>query len=340
MASSGELAIVKTDADGAASEVDDTQLLDGYSRAVTGVYDEVGPTVVSIRVTLAASPRRSRLPYAEDPATGAGSGVIVTPDGFILTNEHVVHAARRIDVALIDGRELRADLIGSDPSTDLALLKVSADKLPAAELGDSARLRPGQLVIALGNPFGFQNTVSAGIVSALGRSLRGESGRLIDGVIQSDVAMNPGNSGGPLVDSSGRVVGINIAIIRAAQGISFSIPANTARFVLTELMSHGKVRRGKLGIEARVRPIPRRFQRYLGHEAPTLVEVLGLERGGPAERAGIVPGDFVFAVGETHIATMDDLHRILSGAVPGTELDLHIWRREGIRQVSIRAGEA
>lgn len=266
--------------------------------------------------------------------------MIVTPDGFILTNDHVVNGARRVDVVLIDGRELRAEVIGRDPATDLALTKVNADKLPAAELGDSDRLRPGQLVIALGNPLGFQNTVSAGIVSAIGRSLRAESGWLIEGVIQSDVAMNPGNSGGPLVDSSGRVVGINIAIIRAAQGISFSIPANTARFVLTELVTHGRVRRAKLGIEARVRPIPRRFQRYLGHEAPTLVEVLGLERGGPAERAGIVPGDLIFSVGETHVASMDDLHRILSAAGPGTELNLHLWRREGIRQVSIRATEA
>ncbi len=327
-------------ASSAGPEREDVELLDAYSRAVTGVYDLVGPTVVSIRVQFNELTDRYRPQPTEEPPGGAGSGVIVTPDGFILTNDHVVNGAKAVQATLIDGRTLQADVVGRDPATDLALIKVYSATLPAATLGDSDLVRPGQLVIALGNPLGFQNTVSAGIVSALGRSLRGESGRLIEGIIQSDVAMNPGNSGGPLVDSSGRVVGINTAIIRAAQGISFSVPINTARFVLSELMAHRKVRRAKLGVEARSRPIPRRFQRALDHDASTIVEVLRVETGGPAERAGVSSGDLIFAVDSVHVANMDDLHRILGSQKPGSEFELHIWRRTGVRQVSIIAGEA
>ena len=319
---------------------EDVELLDAYSRAVTSVYERVGPTVVSIGVQFARQARGQRRTAPDAPPTGAGSGVIVTPDGFILTNDHVVDGATDVQATLIDGRTLRADIVGRDPATDLALIKVYADTLPSADLGDSDRLRPGQLVIALGNPLGFQNTVSAGIVSALGRSLRGESGRLIEGIIQSDVAMNPGNSGGPLVDSSGRIVGINTAIIRAAQGISFSVPVNTARFVLSELMAHRKVRRAKLGIEAQSRPIPRRFQRAIGHDAATVVEVLRLEPAGPAERAGVEPGDLIFAVDDTRVANMDELHHILANGKPGGTFQLGIWRRSGIQRLAIVAGEA
>ena len=316
---------------------DDAEILDAYSRAVTRVFDLVGPTVVSIQVEFSGAPQ-GYAPGQEQ--SGAGSGVIVTPDGFILTNNHVVDRAKLVRATLIDGRSLPADVIGSDPATDLALLKVNSETLPAAELGDSDKLHPGQLVIALGNPFGFQNTISSGIVSALGRNLRSESGRLIDGIIQSDVAMNPGNSGGPLVDSAGRVVGINTAIVRAAQGIGFSVPVNTARFVLSELMAHQKVRRAKLGVEARVRAIPRRFQRALDHNAPTVVEVMALEPGGPAARAGIERSDLIVALDSVHVANMDDLHRVLAGREPGSTVALRIWRRGQVKDLSIVSGEA
>ncbi len=319
--------------------VDDTELLDAYSRAVTTVVDRVGPSVVSIGVK-----RPDRAPDAAyhggDESAAAGSGVIVTPDGFILTNDHVVNGFPDIRATFTDGRSAAAEVIGRDPATDLALLKVHNEVLPAAVLGDSDRLRPGQLVIALGNPFGFQNTVSAGIVSALGRSLRSESGRLIEGIVQSDVAMNPGNSGGPLLDSAGRVVGINTAIIRSGQGISFSVPVNTARFVISELVRHQKVRRAKLGIAAKVRPVPRRFQRAIGHDAPTVVEIVDLERGGPAARAGLQSGDFIIAVDDIHVSNMDDIHRELSVHEPGAEVRISSWRRGGERTVIVVAGEA
>jgi len=272
----------------------DIELLDAYSRAVTSVVDLVGPTVVSIRVRVPAVnkgagrlPREWRRPYGapEDGSgelqEGAGSGVIIAPDGYILTNDHVVADAREILVTLVDDRMFNAELVGRDPATDLALIHVSGEVLPAATLGDSTALRAGQLVIALGNPLGFSNTVSAGVVSALGRSMRSPSGRLIEQVIQSDVALNPGNSGGPLVDSRGLVVGINSAIIKPAQGISLAIPVNTAKFVIGEILGHGKVRRPHLGIEARVRPISRRSQRVLGHPSSTVIEVLRLQKDGP-----------------------------------------------------------
>lgn len=323
------------------SSVQDRELLDAYSRAVTGVVEAVGPTVVSIRVRApapqshaqgrGAGPREWRRPYGmpdgrSEMQEGAGSGVIITPDGFILTNDHVVSGAREIIVTLVDDRSFHADLVGRDPATDLALIRVTGEKLPAAELGSSAELRSGQLVIALGNPLGFSNTVSAGVVSAVGRSLRSPSGRLIEQIIQSDVALNPGNSGGPLVDSRGYVVGINTAIIQMAQGISFSIPIDAARFVIGELISHGRVRRAHLGIEARVRPIGRRFQRVLGHPATSVIEVLRLQKNGPARRAGLVSGDLIYAVDTQPVSSMDDLHRYLAAREPGSTVTLGVVR--------------
>ncbi|HUX13178.1 MAG TPA: trypsin-like peptidase domain-containing protein [Spirochaetia bacterium] len=330
----------------------DSELLDAYSRAVTGVVETVGPTVVSIRVRTPAAERRGggpgewRRPFGAPDGNGggpqmqegAGSGVIITPDGFILTNDHVVAGAREILVSLVDDRSFKADLIGRDPATDLALIRVSDEKLPAADLGSSEGLRAGQLVIALGNPLGFSNTVSAGVVSAIGRSMRSPSGRLIDHVIQSDVALNPGNSGGPLLDSRGFVVGINTAIVQMAQGIGFSIPVDTARFVIAELISHGRVRRAHLGIEARVRPIGRRFQRVLGHPTPSVVEVLRLQKGGPARRAGLVSGDLIHSVDQEPVSSMDDLHRYLSSREPGATVSLGVIRGTERKRLSIVSG--
>lgn len=233
----------------------DRAMLDAYSEAVVRAVEEVGPSVVAISVAKSA---------ADPQAAGAGSGLIITPDGFILTNDHVVDGASDLSVIMNDGAGYNARVIGTDPATDLAVVRISQSGLPAAILGDSASLRVGQLAIAIGNPLGFQSTVSAGVVSAIGRSLRSRSGRLIDNVIQTDVALNPGNSGGPLVDSRCRAVGINTAMIYLAQGLSFAIPTVTARWVVGELVSHGRVRRGYLGIAARGQPVHRRLQYSLG----------------------------------------------------------------------------
>jgi S1-C subfamily serine protease len=302
----------------------DLELLDAYSRAVTRVVETVGPTVVAISVRKARAGGRSGI----DPgAEGAGSGVLITPDGFVLTNNHVVEDSNGLEVSLTDGRTFSAQVIGTDPATDLAVIRISDGSLPATELGDSDLLKVGQLVIAIGNPLGFQSTVSAGVVSALGRSLRSQSGRLIDGVIQTDVALNPGNSGGPLVDSRGRVVGINTAMIYMAQGISFAVPINTARWVVTELVMHGKVRRAYLGIGAQSRPVNRRIQHSLELSAPAVVEVINIEKNGPAQRAGLQPGDYIFCLNENQVGTVDDLHRLLSKWPPGTPLELKLLRR-------------
>lgn len=283
----------------------DGELLDAYSQAVVNVVEEVGPTVVAVGI------ESGRGGGGPSP-TGAGSGVIFTPDGFILTNNHVVEHAARITVTLTDGQSLPADLIGSDPETDLAVIRVVGATLPSAQFGDSDRLQVGQLAIAIGNPLGFQNTVSTGVVSALGRSLRGQHGRLIENVVQTDVSLNPGNSGGPLVDSHGRVIGINTAMIQNAQGLSFAIPVNTARYVVAELVHRGKVERPYIGIFASVRPIDRRLQRILKLRTPSVVEVAGVERGEPADRAGIEKGDLIYAVDGEPVSSTDDLHRRLA----------------------------
>src|SRR6059036_329232 len=262
----------------------DAGLLDAYSAAVVSVVDAVGPAVVSVRTNARAG---------RSGGAGAGSGVIIASDGYVLTNSHVVHAASDLEVSLTDGRRFAATLTGDDPATDLAVIRVDAPALPAAHLGESARLRVGQLVIAIGNPFGFESTVSAGVVSALGRSLRSTSGRLIDNVIQTDVALNPGNSGGPLVDSRGRVVGINSAMIRGAQGLSFSIPVDTAKWVAGQLIAHGKIRRARLGVAGQNVPLVRLAVRAHGLDSRSGVLVTGVDADSPAARAGVRPEDII-----------------------------------------------
>src|SRR3990172_4239961 len=307
---------------GLARSEEDEDLLDAYSRAVVGVAEKVGPAVVSIGVRKRAQGPRVR-------QEGAGSGVI-----------HVVEGAQDVEVSLTDGRMFPAQIVGGDPATDLAVVRAGATGLPTAELGDSSSLRVGQLVIAIGNPLGFQSTVSTGVISALGRALRSQSGRLIENVIQTDVPLNPGNSGGPLVDSRGRVIGINTAMIFMAQGISFAVPVSTARWVVGELVTNGKVRRAYLGIGGQARPISRRVQRSVESSAATAVEVVSVEAHGPAHRAGLREGDLIVAVNGKGVASVDDIHRLLTGWSPGSQFTLTILRDGERHQMDIVSGEA
>src|SRR5579862_4874676 len=317
----------------------DLALLDAYSRAVIDVVERVGPAVValSIRGGQGISPFVPRGGDGE-AMQGAGSGVVVAPDGLILTNSHVAGAAgggsARVDVTTADGQELRARLVGDDPDTDLALLRVDESvKLPAASLGDSKRLRRGQLAIAIGNPLGFESTVTTGVVSALGRSLRSRNGRLIDDVIQTDAALNPGNSGGPLVSSRGEVIGINTAVIMGAQGICFAVAANTANFVLGELVRHGRVRRAFIGIAAQQTAIPARRRRATGLTQDGAVMIGTVEPDSAAARAGLKPGDIILSLDGETIAGADDLVRALTGEKIGRSVALDVLR--GMERLTI-----
>jgi S1-C subfamily serine protease len=282
-----------------AAPADEGEALDAYSRAVVGVVERVGPAVVSIS-------RASR----RGPA-GAGSGVAFAPDGYVLTNAHVAAGADEIELGFTDGTSSRARVVGVDHATDLAVVRASGPAPSHAQFGVSSRLRVGQLVIAIGNPLGFSSTVSAGVVSALGRTMRARDGRAMEGIIQSDVALNPGNSGGPLVDSRGRVVGINTAIILGAQGISFSVPVDTAKWVVGELMTSGRVRRGWLGIAGQNRPLDRKIVRRLDLANASGVEISGFDERGPAARSGLRLGDIVVTLDERPVASVDDIHRAL-----------------------------
>jgi S1-C subfamily serine protease len=277
----------------------DDALLDAYSRAVTSAAARISPSVVNIET--------------KGRQQGSGSGFFFTPDGFILTNSHVVSGAEGIDVTTNDGMRYEATLCGDDPHTDLAVLRISAPSQLAATLGDATRIQPGQLVVAVGNPYGFQCTVTAGVVSALGRTMRARSGRLIDNVIQTDAALNPGNSGGPLVNSRGEVVGVNTAVIRSAQGICFAIAINTAIFVAARLIRDGRITRGFIGVAGQNVPLHRRVVRYYDLPVESGVLVVSLEKGSPAERAGLREGDVIVAYGGRPVANIDDLHRLLTG---------------------------
>jgi len=315
------------------SDSTDVEFLDAYSRAVITVADTVGPAVVSIAV---GDPSAGN---AGEP-TGAGSGVVIAPDGYIVTNHHVVHQAKRLTALFTDGSSAATTLVGADPATDLAVIRAQASSLPYASLGDSAQMRVGQLVIAIGNPLGFQSTVSTGVVSALGRALRSQQGRLIESVIQHTAPLNPGNSGGPLVDSRGRVVGINTAIIAMAQGIGFAIPANTTRWVLSQLLIHGRVRRASLGIGGREKPLDRRLARFLQLDANHAVEVIYSDPVGPAAKAGLHKGDLVIAIADRPVANVDDLHRFLAEWPIGEPLILTIVRGNQRLELEVIPSEA
>lgn len=301
------------------STAPEDEALDAYSRAVVGAVEQVGPAVVSVYVGGDDGD-------AQRARGGAGSGVVVTPDGYVLTNEHVVQRAQAVRVAFVDGRSATAVVVGRDPSTDLAVLRAHTSSLPHATLLDTTP-RVGQLVVAVGNPLGFESTVSAGVVSALGRSLRSRHGRLIEGIVQHTAALNPGNSGGPLVDGRGRVVGVNTAIIAMAQGIGFAVPATTARWVLTEILTQGRVRRAYLGISGRDRPLDKRLVRALGLPRMRAVEVLSLEREGPAAQSDLRSGDLIVAVNDLPVDGIDALYRLVSRLPLGKPITLQVIRR-------------
>ena len=311
----------------------DVELLDAYSRAVITVVDTVGPAVVGITV------RKSANTHSPEQQ-GAGSGVIIAPDGYILTNDHVVHGADAIWVTLQDGGSFEATTVGTDPATDLAVLRANGSGLPFATLGNSAAVKAGQLVIAIGNPFGFQSTVSTGVVSALGRALRSREGRLIENIIQHTAPLNPGNSGGPLVDSRGRVIGVNTAIIVMAQGIGFAIPADTARWVASQILTQGRVRRGFLGLAAQQRQLDRRLIRFHHLSGDYGVEVTSVDRQGPAGRVGIKEGDLIVLVNGQVTASVDDVHRILAEWPIGKPLPVVVIRGDERIEVSVEPAEA
>jgi S1-C subfamily serine protease len=301
----------------------DAFLLDAYSAAVTKAVERISASVVHIAVHQAAGRTRSGEPRERQ---GGGSGFVFTPDGLILTNSHVVHEAAHIAVTLSDGRQMPATLIGDDPASDLAVIRIDEPGLVAAELGDSQRLRVGQVAIAIGAPYGFQSTVTAGVVSALGRSLRSYSGRLIDDVIQTDASLNPGNSGGPLIDSAGRVIGVNTATILPAQGICFAIGINTAKFVASRLLRDGRIRRSFVGISAQTVPLHRRVVRFYDLPKETGALVLSVEDDSPAKRAGLRDGDIIVAVEGQPIAGVDDLHRLLTEVRVGVSCSFTVLR--------------
>jgi S1-C subfamily serine protease len=314
----------------------DGALLDAYSRAVAAAVDLVAPAVVHLQ----ARQRGRAVPdLASDVPVGSGSGVIFTPDGFVLTNSHVVHGATAIEATLTDGRSFPAYLVGDDPDSDLAILRLHAGALAHAELGDSGAIRVGQLVIAIGNPFGFQCSVTAGVVSALGRSLRSGTGRLIDDIVQTDAALNPGNSGGPLVTAQGRIIGINTAIIRPAQGLCFAIASNTAKFVVAELLRHGKVRRSYIGVGAQTVALPRRVVRFHGLRVEAAARVMSIAPRSPAADAGLQIGDTIVAFDGAPVTGIDALHRLMTADRAGRCVELSVLRLTQKLTVSITPAE-
>ncbi|MEO6797052.1 MAG: trypsin-like peptidase domain-containing protein [Candidatus Dormibacter sp.] len=299
--------------------ISDSQLLDAYSQAVISVVDTVGPAVVGV--------------------SGVGTGLVITPDGYALTNSHVVTAVKAYELTLRDGTSLRAELIGKDPHTDLAVLRAPATGLPHARLGDSSQLRVGQLVVAIGHPFGFQSTVTAGVVSAVGRTMRAQSGRTIENMIQTDAALNPGNSGGPLVDSRGQVVGINTAIIASAQGICFAVPSNTAQRVVSLLLRDGRVIRSYLGITGVPWPIHRRVTRYYHLEQEAGVRVANLDPNGPAQRAGVLKEDVLVGLAGHAMKSLDDLQHFLTDWPVGIPAEAQLLRGTDLVKRTIIPGE-
>jgi S1-C subfamily serine protease len=302
-------------------------LLDAYSRAVNSAAEKVSPAVVNIDVHQRLRGRQATDLHLPQEVRGNGSGFIFTPDGFILTNSQVVHNAIKIEVSLTDGRRYQASMVGDDPDTDLAVIRIDTSNMVLANLGDSQSIRVGQLVIAIGNPYGFQCTVTAGVVSALGRSLRSSSGRLIDDVIQTDAALNPGNSGGPLVTSRGDVIGVSTAVILPAQGICFAIAINTAKFVAGRLIKDGTIRRAYIGVGGQNSPLPRRIVRFYNLSVESGVSVASTEKNSPAQRAGLLQGDVIVGFDGQPISGIDDLHRLMTEKQIGVRSKLTIIRR-------------
>jgi S1-C subfamily serine protease len=315
---------------------EESEVFDAYSRAVIEAADKISPAVVNLEV----SPRGSGNGPARTRPQATGSGFVFTPDGYILTNSHVVHGAGRVDVTVSDGRRMLADLVGDDPETDLAVLRISAGDLTAASLGDSNRIRVGQLVIAIGNPYGFQCTVTAGVISALGRSLRARSGRLIDNILQTDAALNPGNSGGPLVSSRAEVIGVNTATIMPAQGLCFAIAINTAKFVAGRLIRDGRIVRGYIGMAGQNVQLPRRLVHFHRVAVPSGVMIVSLEPVSPAERAGLKPGDVIVEFAGKPVAGIDDLQRLLSSDEVGVATEIKVVRTTEILALQIIPAES
>jgi S1-C subfamily serine protease len=313
--------------------VTDGPLLDAYSNAVVNAADAVSPAVVKIDVHKRGAQRGGH-------EGGSGSGFIITPDGFILTNSHVVHGADKIEVTLADGRHPDAHLVGADPDTDLAVLRIYAPNLKPVRLGDSNQLSVGQLAIAIGNPYGFQYTVTSGVVSALGRSFRSSSGRLMDNIIQTDAALNPGNSGGPLVNSRGEVIGVNTAVILPAQGLCFAIAINTAKYIAGWLIKDGVIRRSYIGVGGQTAKIHRRLVRHFHLPNETGMLVIGVEPGSPASRAGLREGDLIVEFDGHAISGIDDLHKLLTGAQVGVRLPLAVLRNTEKLQLEIVPAES
>lgn len=308
-------------------QLQDAELLDTYSKTIVSSLERVSPAVVYIEVTKDRGGGRQE--------TGGGSGFIFTPDGYIFTNSHVVHGAREIKVSLSDGRTVTGRLVGEDEDTDLAVVQIWAPHIEPVKLGDSQTLTPGQIVIAIGNPFGFQSTVTAGIVSALGRSMRAQSGRLIDNVIQTDAALNPGNSGGPLVNSLGEVIGVNTAVILPAQGICLAVPINTAKSVAFALMRDGFVRRGWLGVAAQTISLRTRLARFHQISNSGAVLLIGIESESPAKRAGLRDGDALVGINGQAINSVDDLHRLMLTIQTDKESALAVIRHSELISVPI-----
>lgn len=312
--------VAETTSPAGSSSISDAPLMDAYSRAVTGVVRKVGPAVVNIEIS-------RKMPNGAMQRGGAGSGFFFTPDGFVLTNSHVVHGAEKLEVALADGRRLAARLIGEDPATDLAVIRADdGSSFPCAEIGDSQEIQVGQLAIAIGNPYGFQATVTAGVISALARSFRSASGHLVDNVIQTDAALNPGNSGGPLVNSRGEVIGVNTAIIAMAQGICFAIPSNTARWVAARLIKDGRIRRAYIGVAGQDVPLHRRVVRYYDLPSERGVLIAGIEPNSPAASAGLREGDVLLEFAGQAIAGIDDLHRLMTIECVGQTCEAKVLR--------------
>jgi S1-C subfamily serine protease len=299
-----------------------TELLDAYSRAVTAAVARAAPAVVNVEV-----------------GNGSGSGFVFAPDGLILTNSHVIAGADNVIVTMLDGRRLRADVVGDDPDTDLAVVRVTAHALTTVPFGDSAGLLPGQLVIAIGNPFGFQHTVTAGVVSALGRGLRARTGRLMENLIQTDAALNPGNSGGPLVTTDGAAVGVNTAVIRGGQGIAFAVPITTAQTVVSALLRDGRVRRAVLGVSAQTTKLPRRLVLEHGLPGDRGVVISEVQPSSPADLAGLRPGDIVIDFAGVPIHSVDALHRLLTGDRIGQAVPLRVLRQATPRRIVVVPGE-